>query len=49
MGLRRTKRNEYLSTDDTDSHRYFFSAFSASLRFVIFVGVPHGPTAHQEE
>ncbi len=34
-----TKMNENLSTDFTDLHRFFFSAFSASLRFVILVGV----------
>ena len=26
---------------------FLFSAFSAPLRFVIFVGVPHGPGTHQ--
>jgi hypothetical protein len=35
-----TKMNENLSTDFTDLHRFFFfSAFSASLWFVILVGV----------
>jgi hypothetical protein len=45
-----TKRNENFN------HRFhgftqifLFSAFSASLRFVIFAGVRHGPTAHQDE
>ena len=47
MGQRRTKMNE---NDATTFHFYpcsFLSVFPLSV--AIFVGVPHGPTAHQDE
>ena len=47
MDLRHTKMNENNATIFHPHPCFFLSMFPLSV--AIFVGVPHGPTAHQDE
>ncbi len=47
MGLRHTKRDENNATSFHSHPCSFLFVFPVSV--AIFVGVPHGPLAHQEE